>query len=181
MALADWGVRMSRNKSEHGASLAEVLIVVALVATITGVAVPRFLTGLEHYRTHSAGRHVAAEIRAARLAAVTANRVMIVRFNCPGPRMFRAVEFTGNPAIDTAADRCAAPWPDPDPATLPNVDGPPAYLPDTIRFGATQDLRITATGAVTPVTGGMPAVIEVTNGSLIARITVSAAGRVLVQ
>jgi Tfp pilus assembly protein FimT len=172
---------MFRLKSERGASLMEVLVVVAMVATITGIAVPQMLTGLEQYRINSAGRQVAAQIRAARLAAVTANRVMLVRFNCPGPGMYRVVEFTGDPGIDDAADRCSAPWPDQDAATLPNVDGPPAYLQGAITFGATQDLRITTTGSVTPLTGGMPALIEVTNGSIVGQITVSAAGRVQMQ
>lgn len=169
---------MSRFRSEQGASLVEVLVVVALVATITGISVPGLLRAVEEYRLNSAGRQVSAQIRAARLAAVTANRVMLVRFNCPGPGMYRVIEFTNNPAIDTAADRCSAPWPDPDPVALPNVDGPPAYLPDTMTFGATQDLRISTTGQFTPLAGGMPALIEVTNGTRVGQITVSAAGRV---
>lgn len=172
---------MSRFRLEQGASLMEVLVVVALVATVGGLAVPQLSTALEEYRLNSAGRQVAAQIRAARLAAVTANRVMLVRFDCPGPNMYRVVEFTGVPAIDTAADRCSAPWPDPDPATLPNVDGPPAVLPDTMTFALTQDLRISTTGQVTPLAGGMPAIIRVTNGTRVGQITVSAAGRVQVQ
>lgn len=172
---------MSRFRLEQGASLMEVLVVVALVATLTGIAVPQFLAALEQYRVNSAGRQVTAQIRAARLAAVTANRVMEVRFNCPGPGMYRVIEVTGNPAIDTAADRCSAPWPDTDTTTLPNVDGPPAVLPDTMAFGLTQDLRVSTTGQFTPLAGGMPAVIEVTNGSRVGQITVSAAGRVQLQ
>ena len=172
---------MLHDRSERGASLIELLVVVALIATAAGFAVPRLLTALESYRINSAARQVSAQIRAARLAAVTANRVMLVRFNCPGPGMYRVVEFTGNPAIDTAADRCAAPWPDTDPVALPNVDGSPAYLPDTMAFGVTQDLRVSTTGQFSPVSGGMPALIEVTNGSRVGQITVSAAGRVQMQ
>lgn len=156
----------------------EVLIVVGLVATLTGIAVPSLRLALQRYRTHSAGREVAGVIRAARLAAVTTNRTMIVRFNCPGARQYRFIEFTGNAAIDNAADRCAAAWPDPDPATLPNNDGPPMYLPENISFGAVQGLRIAPTGVITPLTGGMPALIEVTDGSMVGQLTVSAAGRV---
>jgi Tfp pilus assembly protein FimT len=162
-------------------SLPEVLIVLAIVATITGIAVPQMLAGLQGYRTRSAGRQVAAVIRSARLAAVTTNRNILVRFNCPGPRQYRFVEFTGNAAIDNAADRCSAPYPDADPANLPNNDGPPAYLPETMSFGAVQDLRIGTTGLITPLTGGMPALIQVTDGAITRQITVSAAGRVQVQ
>ena len=159
----------------------ETLLVVGLVAVVTAISVPQFLTALESYRTNSASREVAAQIRAARLAAVTTNRTMLVRFNCPGPRQYRVVEFTGDAAIDNAADRCLAPWPDADPATLPNNDGPPAILPDTVSFGALQDLRISTTGLVTPLTGGMPAVIQVTNGARTRQLTVSAAGRVRME
>lgn len=159
----------------------ETLLVVGLVAVVTAISVPQFLTALESYRTNSASREVAAQIRAARLAAVTTNRTMLVRFNCPGPRQYRVVEFTGDAAIDNAADRCLAPWPDADPATLPNNDGPPAVLPDTVSFGALQDLRISTTGLVTPLTGGMPAVIQVTNGARTRQLTVSAAGRVRME
>lgn len=178
MPLAQGTTGMSRIRSEQGASLPEILVTVALIATVTGIAVPQMLAAIEQYRVNSAGRQVAAQIRAARLTAVTANRVMLVRFNCPGPRMYRVIEVTGDPVIDLAADRCSAPWPDPDPVALPNVDGPPAFLPDTMTFGATQDLRVSTTGQFTPLAGGMPALIEVTNGSRVGQITVSAAGRV---
>lgn len=156
----------------------EILLVVALIGILAGIAVPQMLGALDRYRTNSAGREVVAQIRAARLTAVTTNRTMLVRFNCPGARQYRVVEFTGNAVIDNAADRCAAPYPDNDPANAPNLDGPPAYLPDNMTFGAIQDLRISTTGTITPLTGGMPAVIQFTNGVFSGQITVSAAGRV---
>src|SRR5687768_3077063 len=181
LALATWRMpspRLTQVRSARGFSLVEVLLVVALVGTITAIAVPQFMTALTQYRTNSASREVAAQIRNARLAAVTTNRTMLVRFNCPGPRQYRVVQLTGVAAIDDAADRCAAPYPDADPVALPNNDGPPAILPDTVAFGALQDLRISTTGLVTPLTGGMPALIEVTNGQRTRQITVSASGRV---
>jgi hypothetical protein len=108
---------------------------------------------------------------------------MIVRFNCPVARAYRFVEVTGDPAIDNLplANRCTQAPPDNDPATLPNADGQLAFLPETVSFGATQDLRIGTTGLVTPLTGGLPAVIGVTNGTMVGQISVSATGRVQVQ
>lgn len=175
--------RFDIRRNEAGISLIEVLIVGALVATVSAIAVPAMGAAMARYRTGSAAREVAGQIRSARLAAVSTNRQMIVRFNCPVARAYRFIEVTGDPAIDDAAlaVRCAFPPADGDPATLPNSDGLPAFLPDTINFGATQDLRITPTGTVTPLTGGMPAVIGVTNGAMARQITVSVAGRVQVQ
>ncbi|MEX2272362.1 MAG: prepilin-type N-terminal cleavage/methylation domain-containing protein [Vicinamibacterales bacterium] len=171
----------ARIGSNHGFSLPEVLLVVALIGVIGGVALPQVIEALQRYRLFSAGREVAAQIRSARLAAVTTNRVMIVRFNCPAARQYRFIEVTGNAAIDTDPDRCAFPPADSDPATLPNSDGLPAMLPDTMAFGATQDLQIGPTGLITPLAGGMPALIQVTNGTITGQITVSATGRVQMQ
>jgi Tfp pilus assembly protein FimT len=170
----------ARIMSNRGASLMEVLVVVALIATVTGIAVPQTINAMQWYRVNSAGRDVAATIRAARLASVTTNRQMLVRFNCPVAGMYRFIEVTGVAAIDNAAlaDRCSVPPADADPATLPNADGPLSILPDTMTFGATQDLRIAPTGQIAPLAGGMPAVITVTNGTLTRQITVSASGRV---
>jgi type II secretion system protein H len=170
-------------RREAGFTLAELLTVAALVATVSAIAVPQLLSAAQRYRTTSGAREVAAQIRAARLAAVTTNRQMIVRFNCPVARAYRFVEVTGNAAIDNlaAADRCAQPPPDADPATLPNADGPMSFLPETVSFTATQDLRIGPTGIVTPLAGGLPAVIGVTNGAMVGQVTVSATGRVQVQ
>lgn len=188
MALAHTTPQMTvpgleTRRGEAGLSLLEVLIVGALVATVSAIAVPMMGAAVARYRTGSAAREVAGQIRSARLAAVSTNRQMIVRFNCPVARAYRFIEVTGDPAIDDAAlaVRCAFPPADADPATLPNSDGPLRYLPDTITFGATQDLRIAPTGTVTPLTGGMPAVIGVTNGAMAGQITVSVAGRVQAQ
>ena len=161
-----------------GFSLPELLVTLGLVAVIGGITVPLSVAALGQYRLDGAARAVGGQIRSARLAAVTSNRTMRVRFNCPAVRSYRAVEITGNAAIDDAADRCTLAWPDPDPNAAPNVDGPPMWLPDDITFGATQDLRISPAGVITPVTGAMPALIQVTDGTQTVQITVSAAGRI---
>lgn len=187
MPLAQSRVWMSpacpKLRRDAGFSLAEILIVIALVVTVTGIAVPQMMGAMQRYRTRSAAGEVAAQIRAARLAAVTTNRQMIVRFNCPVARAYRFVEVTGDPAIDALgnAARCSMAPADADPATLPNADGSLSFLPETITFNATQDLRISTTGVVTPLAGGLPASIGVTNGAMNGQITVTSSGRVTVQ
>ena len=116
----------------------------------------------------------------ARLKAVTSNRTMRVRFNCPSPGLYRVVEVVNNAAIDNAADRCSSttyPYPDPNPAALPDLDGPVMVLRGGITFGGVQDLGIAPTGRVTALTGAVPATIGVTNSYETQKVTVSATGR----
>lgn len=187
MRLAQSWPRMPQSPlsrpSQAGFTLPEALIIVAIVATVSAIAVPQLMGAVERYRTGSAANEVAGQIRAARLAAVTTNRQIIVRFNCPQPRAYRFVEVTGDPAIDNLAlaTRCLVAPADADPATLPNADGPISFLPETIAFTATQDLRILPTGTVQPIAGGLPAVITVSNGAMTRQVNISATGRVQVQ
>jgi prepilin-type N-terminal cleavage/methylation domain-containing protein len=161
-----------------GFGLPELLIVCALIAVVSAVTVPFTAGALARYRLNDAARAVAGQIRSARLAAVTGNRAVRVRFNCPGARSYRFVEVTGDPAIDNAADRCSFAWPDLDPNALPNRDGAPMLLPDGISFGPTQDLEVATSGRISPLAGAAPASIQVTNGTETRQITASAAGRI---
>ena len=179
--LLSSSVRGQRVVSDvRGFSMVELLVTMALILVLSGMTVSAISTSLNRYRLAGAARAVAAQIRAARLTAVTTNRTMLVRFGCPSARFSRAIELTNVAAIDNAADRCSAPWPAPDadPDTLPNVDGPPIVLPEGVTFTATQDLRINTLGQVTPLTGATPALIQVTNGVQTRQITVSGVGRI---
>ena len=123
---------------------------------------------------------MAAQVRVARLKAVTSNCTMRVRFNCPAPGLYRVVEVVNNAAIDNAADRCSSttyPYPDPNPAALPDLDEPVMVLRGGIAFGGVQDLDIAPTGRVTALTGALPATIGVTDSyGEIQNVVVSATG-----
>jgi type II secretory pathway pseudopilin PulG len=56
--------------SAHGYTFVELLFVIGTVATVSGVAVPQLLTGLDDFRTAGAARHVAARLQRARMDAV---------------------------------------------------------------------------------------------------------------
>ena len=114
-------------RNEAGFSLAEVMVVSAITMLTVGVAAPTITSGLRAYSLNTAAQTVASTVRSARFQAVTKNRTFRVRFNCPAANQMRVVEVVNNPAIDNAADRCSLnsyPYPDPNPAVLPNGDGP---------------------------------------------------------
>lgn len=158
--------------------MVELLIVLGMVGVLAATAVPLMSGAFRRSVSMGAGRDIAGQIRSARLAAVTTNRAMRVRFNCPAAGQYRVLELTGNAAIDNDVNRCTYEYPDTNPNAAPNLDGPIMYLPDGISFSATQDLQISTAGLITPLTGATPAVIRVTDGSFARQIAVSTAGRI---
>ena len=162
----------------RGFSMIELLVTVALVMIASAAAVPLLSGASRRSASFAAQRDVAGQIRTARLAAVTGNKVMQVRFGCPATGQYRVIEITGDATIDADTARCSYPWPDPDAAALPNLDGPIMRLPEGISFGTTQNLAVSTTGQISQLSGSMPVTIQVTNGSTIRQITASAAGRI---
>ncbi len=103
-------------------------MVVALVAIIAAMAKVVLQPMLDSMRLNDTTRSVERELQSARLKAVSSNRRLRVRLNCPSAGSYRIVEVLGT-AADTAANRCMYsaypyPAPDTDPITVPNLDGP---------------------------------------------------------
>ena len=159
-----------------------------LVAGVLAAATIAPIGGaMRRYSINTTSRTVAAEVRAARFKAVATNRTVRVQFNCPGPDQFRVVEVVGDPAIDDDDDRCsetAYPYPDPNPATAPNADGPVISL-HGVTFGAVHHLQISPRGRVQAMSGcpdncqvvpDTPATIEFTNGYEAGTLSVSLSG-----
>ena len=181
---------MLGSRSSSGFSLVELLVVVAVACIVMAVAVPSVTATMQSYALNSGMQIIASTVRSARLAAVSKNRQVRVIFNCPVAGQMRAVEVTGNPAIDNAADRCspiAYPYPDPDPAAVPNVDGPVIMLPEGAQFGAFESVLIGTDGRVTPQTGcpaacvasAVPATVILSNTHDTRTLTVAASGQVI--
>ena len=109
---------------DRGFTIIELIAVVAVIAILAGIAVPQVGSAMRLYALNSSTRAVAAAIRSARYTAVSKNRTVRVRFNCPAAGQFRIVEFVGSAAVDNAADRCSEqtyPYPDANAAVAPNV------------------------------------------------------------
>ena len=139
-----------------GFSLTELLIITAVLAVVTAVAIPSLTSLRERMRLSQSAREVERELQSARNKAVLNNRPMRVRFNCPAAGQLRVVELIGTPSVpaaaDLAANRCAEgtyPYPaaDRDPATRPNLDGPVLRLDSRVQFGAVQTLEFWTDGS----------------------------------
>jgi hypothetical protein len=109
-------------------------------------------------------REVERELQTAKSRAVGKGRPIRVRFNCPGPGLYRSTELIGTVSVpaaaDTAGNRCSEvtyPFPaaDGDPLTLPNVDGPVRRLGDAVVFGAVQTIEFWPDGTA-HYDSGMP-------------------------
>ena len=174
------GLKADVMTAERGFGMVDVLMTVTLIGILAGVTIPGMLSAVRGYELRAAIRGVTAQAHAARLRAVTSRRTMRVRFDCPAAGQFRVVEVVvNNPGINNAGNRCdgtAFPFPNPNPP--PDFDGPVLFLPQNATFAVWQDLDFGPTGRMTPVTGGLPATIQITNDAGTQTITVSAAGRV---
>jgi hypothetical protein len=165
------------------------MLVVAVFATIMALSVPATTNVLDASRLTGAAREVERELQSARLKAVSANRVMRVRFNCPAAGQFRMIEMTGTASIDEASDRC-------DPVIYPfpgavdaargtrRQDGPVRYLDSNTTIGGTAVLEFRPDGTARVVVGGVSQAISeeqtvtVTRKSRSRSVGVNARGRV---
>lgn len=117
---------------DRGFSLIELLMVIAMAATLLSIGVPVLQDVSESTKLSAAAREVERELQGARLKAVSVNRTLRVRLNCPAAGVLRTVEVLAT-AADNASNRCDAtayPFPaaDQDVTTVPNFDGPLRFL-----------------------------------------------------
>jgi type II secretory pathway pseudopilin PulG len=166
------------------------MLVVAFVGTIAAIAVP--LTGdvTATIKLNEAARQVQREFAEARLRAVSSNRSLRVRTNCPSAGFVRTVEVVGTAAIDTAADRCqpaAYPFPpDNDLMTRPNYDGPMRPLPDGATV-TTVNLQFQPDGTVLNVVANVATALAAEQTITVSRlgqsktVKVNAAGKIQLQ
>jgi type II secretory pathway pseudopilin PulG len=189
-----------RIHSSAGYSLIDMMVAISVMAILAAGAVPQLVNVAASMKLGQAQRDVNVELNQARLLAVSANRPIRVRFNCPAAGQYRIIELIGTPSVpdvdDTANDRCSEPkWSYPandnDPATRPNHDGPIRDLPTGVTFGAAPTLEFWPNGTVhkqvaaenpwTPV-GVAGTAVTVVKGTTVKTVTVNGLGKIqLVQ
>jgi prepilin-type N-terminal cleavage/methylation domain-containing protein len=121
-------------RDDRGFSLTELMLTVAVLGTVAAMSVPILTDLTADIKVNEAARMVERELQDARLRAVSANRALRARLNCPAAGYLRTVEVL-NSVADAAANRCllsAYPFPaaDNNIVTRPNFDGPMRTLPE---------------------------------------------------
>lgn len=175
-------------RSESGFSINELMLTVAVAATLMAIAVPILTDVSEGARFNASVRMVERELQSARLKAVNANTVLRVRTNCPSAGFMRTVEVVGNAGVDGAVNRCdtgAYPYPpaDTEITTRPNHDGPVRVLPEGTVVGDIV-LQFSPDGTVSQVVANVPQAITADVSLTVSRnykyksVTINGAGKI---
>jgi len=192
---------MSNFQSRGGFTLIDTVVTMTVLMILMATAVPMVIDVTQTMKLGEAQRSVEFEMNNARLTAVSSNRPMRIRFNCPANGKYRVVELIGSPshpdANDSAGDRCSDtkwkyPANDNEPVTRPNHDGAVHTLPSQVTFSAVVNLEFWPDGTVhKQVSGENPwtqldstngATIKVKKGTLEKVISVNGLGKIqLVQ
>ena len=178
------------HSNERGFTLIELLMTIAVAATLLAIGVPVLLDVSEGSKLTGAARELERELQSARLKAVTSNRLLRVRLNCPAEGYYRTVEVLGT-AADNAANRCLAtayPYPaaDNDVMTRPNYDGPTRFLPNlatmsdgTVEFRPDGTAHNVVANVPQPITSLLT--LSVTRNGKTKAITVNGTGKIQYQ
>jgi len=180
----------SSSRYDRGFTVVEMLMVVAMIAVLAAIGLPVMKDMTESIKLNQAARLVEREMQDARLKAVSSNRVIRVRMNCPATGYIRSVEVLGT-AADNATNRCSTtaypfPAPDDDIMTRPNFDGPVRTLPLDATVSSVV-LQFSPDGSAMSVINGVPTVLAAPLSVTISRhgksrtATVNNVGKVQLQ
>jgi len=179
-----------RARNDRGFSVIELMMVVLMLGTLAAIAVPVMTDMTASIKLNEAARIVEREMQDARLKAVSSNRAIRGRLNCPATGYVRSVEVLGT-AADTASNRCmtsAYPFPpaDDDVMTRPNFDGPVRTLPnaatvtsEVLQFGPDGTAVSVING--TPTTIATPVTVTISRNGKSRTVTVNNVGKVQLQ
>jgi prepilin-type N-terminal cleavage/methylation domain-containing protein len=158
-------------RSNHGFSLVELLVTMALLMSLAAMGIPFIQESSVRNNVWTAAEMIGVQVRQARLKAITRNMSFRIDFDCPADRQIRVLEVTGDPFIDDAADRCTV---------YRTHDSGIYQLPAEVTYGvAVPTLQVTGRGMYTAIGGAVPLTINVGYGGRTFRsMTVSATGQI---
>jgi prepilin-type N-terminal cleavage/methylation domain-containing protein len=157
--------------SSRGFSLFELLVAMAIVTVMAGMAVPFIQESALRNTVWTATEMIGVQVRQARLRAISRNMSFRLVFDCPTARQIRVLEVTGNPLIDNAADRCTQ---------YRTHDSGIYQMPSDVTYtAALPPLEVNSRGMYSAIGGAVPLVINVGYGGRTFRsMTVSATGQI---
>jgi prepilin-type N-terminal cleavage/methylation domain-containing protein len=184
------GMKVCRFSDARGFTLNELLLTVAIAATMAAIALPTLNSMSDARKLSAAAQQVEREIQSARLRAVATNTPLRFRTNCPSTGYFRIVELLGT-AADNTTTRCdlaSYPWPasDNNLATAPNYDGALRQLLNSATV-TTSALEFRPDGTAWQIVSGVATAITsqvtitVTRNGSTKSITVNGLGKILLQ
>jgi prepilin-type N-terminal cleavage/methylation domain-containing protein len=136
VATRRWSTDCSNGgmRSDHGFTMFELLIVMALIAIFSAMGIPTLQESTRRNSVWSASELIGSQIRQARLKAISRNMSFQVRFNCPGTGQFRVLQVT---ATINDADRCT---------TQLTYDTGIMVMPTNVSFGTPASLTVNSRG-----------------------------------
>ena len=140
----------------------------ALIGIVAAIGLPVMSSAIERNKVWTGSEAVGAQIRQARLRAISRNTRFRVRFDCPAAGQLRVLVVTGDAGVDDAADRCDQ---------TVDLDGGVIGLPSGVTYGVVPTLEVNGRG-VFSAAGGLPLTIDVTYGPYTRSMAVSATGQI---
>jgi len=155
--------------SNRGFTLIELLIVIGFIGIISAIAIPNLSTATERNAVWTASEQIGAQIRQARLKAVTRNTPFRIVFDCPSANQFRVLEVDDTIGEDERCDQ-----------TLQHDSGTFVMPPNVSYDAGLPALEVNGRGVYSIVGGGvLPLTITVQYSDTHARsLTVSLTGQI---